>query len=106
MARRRYVVSGTQGVQDPETLAVVEPGGAVTVDSDDGWTQMQIRAGVLTLETEAGKDEKPVEMTCPLCLEQGKKRAPAFANQGDLEAHYTKAHAGFAVPEWKEGSSA
>jgi hypothetical protein len=99
--RRKYVVTGTQGVQDPDTLDVVEPGGVVTVESDDEWTQQQTASGVLTLETEV--ETTAVEMPCPLCTEQGKKKVPAFANLGELEAHYTKAHAGFAVPEWKEG---
>ena len=105
MVRRRYTVTGTQGVQDPETGDVVAPGGVVTLDTDDAWTQQQAASGVLTLEMEAA-DYKAAEMPCPLCTEQGKTKVPAFATPGELEAHYTKAHAGFAVPEWKEGSSA
>lgn len=100
MARRRYVVTGTQGVQDPETLGTVDPGGSITVEADDDWTRGQVASGVLTLETEV--DPTAMEMPCPLCTEQGVKKVPAFATPGELEAHYTDRHAGFVVPEWKE----
>lgn len=94
--RRRYKVTGTQGVQNPETGEVVGPGRVFAAESDQ-WIDGQVAIGVLTLEADAEQADPPT-MPCPLCEEQGKKKVPKFADQGELEEHYKERHAGFVVP--------
>ena len=97
---RRYVVSGTQNVQDPKTSELVEPGGELSADPTAEWTKIQVESGVLMLAGDL-KEEPAPRMPCPLCTEQGKTKVPAFTTLGELEAHYTDRHAGFVVPEFE-----
>lgn len=97
--RRRYVISGTQGVANPDDGQVVDPGGVITTEADDEWTQLQVDSGVLMLEAETTEVEQ--KMKCPICRDQGKKQVPAFATPAELEAHYTDRHPGFVVPAFQ-----
>lgn len=97
--KRRYVVAGTQGVAAPEDGTIVEPGGVLSADTDDPWTELQVRSGVLVLEKATVEVEE--KMPCPICRDQGKKQVPKFATEAELEAHYHDRHEGFVVPEFK-----
>jgi hypothetical protein len=99
MARRRFVVCGGLGVQDPESGETVPTGGVVTLEEKDDQTRGFVESGLLELESE--HDETEYEMACPLCAEQGKKTVPRFKDWTELGAHYGKAHPGFVVPAWQ-----
>lgn len=105
MARRRFIVTGNLGVQDPETSEVARAGDVVTLEEKDEHTQGLVDAGLLELESEHDADAAAATMACPLCEEQGVKKVPEFGDWTDLAAHYGKAHPGFVVPSWKGGNA-
>lgn len=103
MAKRRYVVSGEFGIQDPDGT-VQGPGEVVTLEEKDPQTEGFIANGLIELEKDA-EAEAPAKMPCPLCEEKGLKTVPEFESWDELQAHYTDRHPGFVVPAWKGGSS-